>query len=363
MRFIYQCQPARVIFGRGSLANVKAEAEHLGRRALILTTPEQRNAGSDVAARLGDIAIGQFSGAVMHVPVETVAKAIAVVDEMHADLLIAIGGGSTTGLAKGIALQRDMPSLAIPTTFAGSEMTPIWGLTEAGAKRTGRDTRVLPRTVIYDPDLLRTLPAAAAVTSGMNAIAHCAEALYAIDANPITDLMAEEGIRALAQSLPKIVARADDMEAKAEALYGAWLGGSVLGSVAMALHHKLCHTLGGAFNLPHAELHTAMLPHALAYNAAAVPEAMRRISRALGAKDAAQGMFDLAKGLGAKMALRDLGMPVDGIAKAAAMAAASPYPNPRPIDEVGIRGVIEQAVSGNRPSSHIPHAEAVSFLS
>ena len=203
---------------------------------------------------------------------------------LGADCAVAIGGGSTTGLGKAIALDSGLPILAIPTTYAGSEMTPIYGLTEGGVKKTGRDARVLPRTVIYDPELTLTLPLAMTVTSAMNAIAHAAEGLYAHDGNPIIALMAEEGIRACAAALPRLAADPRDLDARGDALYGAWLCGTVLGAVAMGLHHKLCHTLGGSFNLPHAEVHTVILPHALAYNAAQAPEAMARIARALGTR-------------------------------------------------------------------------------
>eukprot|EP01032_Pedospumella_encystans_P003692 gene3692-4368_t len=202
----------------------------------------------------------------MHVPIETAREAREVARRLDADCAVAIGGGSTTGLGKAIALDSGLPILAIPTTYAGSEMTPIYGITEAGLKKTGKDARVLPRAVIYDPELTLSLPVAMSVTSGINAIAHAAEGLYAVDANPIMDLMAVEGIAALGRALPVLRASAQDVAARGDALYGAWLCGTVLGNVGMALHHKLCHTLGGSFNLPHAETHTIVLPHALAYN-------------------------------------------------------------------------------------------------
>ncbi|MDE1948227.1 MAG: maleylacetate reductase, partial [Burkholderiales bacterium] len=280
--FVYQAAPTRVVFGAGALQQLGAEIERLGaRRALVLSTPGQRASAERVAQRLGERAAGIFAGAVMHVPIETARAARAEAARLGADCAVAIGGGSTTGLGKAIALESALPILAIPTTYAGSEMTPIWGLTEAGLKKTGRDARVLPRTVIYDPQLTLGLPYALTVTSAINAIAHAAEGLYAADGNPVTALMAEEGIRARAAALAPLQADAQDLAARADALYGAWLCGTVLGSVAMGLHHKLCHTLGGSFNLPHAEVHTVILPHALAYNAPAAPQAMARIARAL----------------------------------------------------------------------------------
>ncbi len=259
------------------------------------------------------------------------------------------GGGSTTGLGKAIALDSGLPIIAIPTTYAGSEMTPIYGLTEDGIKRTGRDPKVLPRTVIYDPELTLTLPLALTVTSAINAIAHAAEGLYAADGNPIIALLAEEGIRACAAALPLLLKDQRNLAARSDALYGAWLCGSVLGAASMGLHHKLCHTLGGTFNLPHAEVHTAILPHALAYNSAHAPEAMRRIARALGTERAAPGVFDLAQRHGAAVGLRDLGMPADGLDRAADLAVQNQYPNPRALERGAIRALLQDAFDGKRP--------------
>jgi hypothetical protein len=230
------------------------------------------------------------------------------------------GGGSTTGLCKAIALRTDLPQIVAPSTYAGSEMTPIIGETRDGVKTTQTSARVLPEVVIYDVDLTLSLPPAQSGVSGMNAIAHVVEAIYARDCNPVINLIAAEGIRALALALPTIVIAPRDREARANALYGAWLCGTCLGAVGMALHHKLCHTLGGSFDLPHAETHTAVLPHATAYNAPATPEAMRVIAEALGTTDAPCGLYYLASRLGAKMALKDLGFPEDGIDRAAEAA-------------------------------------------
>ena len=348
--FVYVAHPARVIFGAGSLAQLSAEIERLGAtRALVLSTPEQADSAGRVAEMLGDRAAGVFAKAVMHVPIETAREARAVAQQLGADCAVAIGGGSTTGLGKAIALESGLPIVAIPTTYAGSEMTPIWGLTEGGVKKTGRDARVLPKTVIYDPELTAGLPLAMTVTSAMNAIAHAAEGLYAHDGNPITALMAEEGIRASAAALPRLAANPKDLDARGDALYGAWLCGSVLGAVAMGLHHKLCHTLGGSFNLPHADVHTVILPHALAYNAAQAPEAMARIRRALGSDDAAQGVFALASCYGAPTSLRAIGMPADGLDRAADLATQTPYPNPRPLERAALCALLQRAFDGEAP--------------
>ena len=348
--FTYNQLPGRVVFGVGALAELPREIERLGaKRALVLATPEQEAQAEDVARRLGDRCAGVFPRAVMHVPIETARAAREEAKRVGADCAVAIGGGSTTGLGKAIALESSLPILAIPTTYAGSEMTPIYGITEGGQKKTGRDARVLPKTVIYDPTLTVGLPVGLSVTSGINAIAHAVEGLYAQDSNPVMSLMAEEGIRALAQGLPRVVSKPEDLDARADCLYGAWLCGAVLGAVGMALHHKLCHVLGGTWNLPHAETHTVVLPHAAAYNAPAVPEAMRRVGRALEAPDAAQGLYDLARSLGAPVALEAIGMPAGELDRAAELATSSPYWNPRPIERAAIRRLLDDAWFGRRP--------------
>jgi len=355
LRFTYQPNPARVVFAAGVVREVGAEVERLGaRRALVLCTPEQTALATRVAALLGDRAAGVFTRAAMHVPVETAREAREEARRRGADCAVAVGGGSTTGLGKAIALDSALPIVAIPTTYAGSEMTPIYGLTEGGVKKTGRDLRVLPRVVLYDPELTLTLPLALTVTSALNAIAHAAEGLYAHDGNPVVSLMAEEGIRACAAALPPLAADAHDLEARSLALYGAWLCGTVLGSVAMGLHHKLCHTLGGSFNLPHAETHAVVLPHALAYNAAAAPQAMARIARALGTDGAPQApaaVFELARRHSAPTSLRTLGMPAEGLDRAAGLAVQAAYPNPRPLERAAIRALLQRAFEGAVPES------------
>ncbi len=350
--FTWQGRPGRVVFGAGSLQHLERELHALGaQRALVLCGPQQRAVAGQVAARLGSRAAGVYDRAAMHVPLESARQARELAARLGADCAIAVGGGSTIGLGKAIALESGLPILAVPTTYAGSEMTSIYGITEGGRKTTGRDARVLPRCVIYDPDLLDSLPAPLAVTSGLNAIAHAAEGLYAEDGNPVLDLMAEEGIRALAAALPQLAhgTGAGQRRARAEALYGAWLCGIVLGSTAMGLHHKLCHTLGGSFNLPHAETHTVMLAHTLAYNASHAPRAMERIARALGAQRAPQAIFELQRATGAPTALRDLGLPEAGLDKVAELAVQTPYPNPRPLDRAALRALLQRAYEGAAP--------------
>jgi alcohol dehydrogenase class IV len=349
--FVYESLPSRVIFGAGTRDRLGAEIDRLGvRRVLVLSTPPQRADAEKLAASLGGRVAGVFAEAAMHTPVDVTERVMAQVAALKVDGTVAVGGGSTTGLGKAIALRTDLPQIVMPTTYAGSEMTPILGETREGRKTTQRSAKVLPEVVIYDVDLTVTLPTALSATSGMNAIAHAVEALYSPDRNPIVSLMADEGIAALGRALPVIMTDPADRSARSDALYGAWLCGCCLGAVGMALHHKLCHTLGGTFDLPHAETHTVVLPHAIAYNAAAAPDAMARIARALGAADAAAGAYDLAGRLGARRALRDLGMPEDGIDLAADLAAQSPYPNPRPIERAAIRDLIARAWAGAPPS-------------
>lgn len=350
--FVYNGMPGRVVFGIGALDRLAEEVATIGAaKALVISTPEQRATAEDVAARLGDRSAGIYDQAVMHVPIETAAAAREKARDLGADCCVAVGGGSTIGLGKAIALAFDLPIVAVPTTYAGSEMTPIWGLTEAGVKRTGRDIKVLPRTVIYDPSLTVSLPPAISAASGMNAMAHCMEALYAEDANPVISLMAEEGIRALGQALPAVVKAPDDLEARGDALYGSWLAGASLGSVGMALHHKLCHALGGSFNLPHAQTHTIVLPHAAAFNRNAAPDAMARIAAALGVDDAPAGLFDLAVAIGAPTALSDIGMQESDLDRAADLATQNPYYNPRPVTRDAIRALLDDAYHGRRPAN------------
>jgi maleylacetate reductase len=353
-RFVWQGMPSRVVFAWGALATLPAEVERLGaRRALVLATPEQRALADEVARVLGARAAGVHAKAVMHVPVEVARAAREAAAALDADCCVAVGGGSTIGLGKAIALESSLPIIAVPTTYAGSEMTPIYGLTEGRLKRTGRDLRVLPRTVIYDPSLTLSLPADISAASGINAMAHAVEALYAEDANPVISLMAEESIRALGEALPAIARAPDEAAMRSRALYGAWLAGTCLGAVGMALHHKLCHTLGGAFNLPHAQTHAAMLPHTAHYNHMAAPDALTRVARALGGGDAAGAgplLFALIGSLGIAPALAAIGMPQQGLDEAADLACKNPYANPRPVERDAIRAMLERAWQGVAPA-------------
>lgn len=348
--FIYSGQPGRVVFGHGTIGTLAREADRLSvDRLLVLSTPEQVDQAEGIAAVLGPRFAGIYPKAQMHTPVEVTLDALNVVERVGANAILSIGGGSTTGLGKAIAFRTNLPQIVVPTTYAGSEATSILGETEHGRKVTKSDPRILPEVIVYDVDLTLTLPVAMSVTSGLNAVAHAVEALYARERNPVISLLAEQGISAFARALPIIAREPADPRARADALYGAWLCGLCLGSVGMSLHHKLCHTLGGMFNLPHAPMHTALLPHAVAYNAEAVPEAMQRIADALGVEDAAGGLYDLPEGLGASMALKSIGMPADSIDQAVEQAMANAYWNPRKLEGERLRHLLINAYEGRRP--------------
>jgi len=332
---------------------LKAEAALLGaRKVLVLCTPRQRALAQQAVDALAGRGAGFYDQAVMHVPVAAVRDAQEVVQSRRADCIVAMGGGSTIGLAKALAIESGLPILAVPSTYSGSEMTSIYGITENGVKKTAKDPRALPRTVIYDPALTLKLPFNISVVSGMNAIAHAAEGLYAKDGNPVLALMAEEGIRAMATGLRQLSVHADSLAARTQCLYGAWLCGIVLASAGMALHHKLCHTVAGSFDLPHAQTHAIVLPHALAYNAAAAPQAMQRISRALDQDGvvAASAVYDLAQSLGTPKGLQDIGMRDSDLDRAADLAIATPYWNPRPVQRQDIRRLLQDAFDGRRPT-------------
>ena len=348
--FSYAGSPARIIFGEGARSQVGQWIEKTGcRRALILSTPQQRADAEALAREIGNLACGVFSGATMHTPVDVTEAAVKVAAETLADCVVSLGGGSTTGLGKAIAYRTDLSQIVVPTTYAGSEVTPILGQTEAGRKTTIRDAKILPEVVIYDPALTLGLPVAMSITSGLNAMAHAMEGLYAQDRNPISTLMALEGLRALARSLPEIVNAPRDVKARSDALYGAWLCGTVLGTVGMALHHKICHTLGGSFDTPHAETHAVMLPHTVAFNATAAALELAPAAEIFGGSIGG-GLWDFAKAIGAPLSLKELGLSAADLDRAASIAVENPYWNPRPIDKTSIRALLQDAFEGRRPT-------------
>lgn len=348
--FRYEGLPTHVLFGQGTITQLaEIIGEVGGTRALLLSTPHQADQASALVAPAGDLIVGHFTDAAMHTPVDVTERALALLNATRADCLVAIGGGSTIGLAKALALRTDLPQVAVATTYAGSEMTPILGETVSAHKTTQRTLKVLPEAVIYDVDLTLDLPVGMSATSGLNAIAHAVEGLYARDTNPVIRLLAEDAVRTFASALPRIVHAPRDPDARTDALRAAWLCGMVLATTSMSLHHKLCHTLGGAFNLPHAETHGVILPHALAYNAAAAPAAMAALRRAFGGTDPVAALADLARRIGAPASLRELGMPESGIDLAADEAMRNPYWNPRPVERDAVRALIARAYAGDAP--------------
>jgi alcohol dehydrogenase class IV len=394
--FAYDALPGRVVFGSGSAAaRLRAEVERLGAQRILLIAAESDLAiAQAVAEPIAERVVATFSGVRPHVPVAVAEQARALARESRAELLLSVGGGSTTGTAKAVALELGLPILAVPTTYAGSEMTPVWGMTDAQRKTTGRSLDVLPAVVIYDPQLTVTLPAAVTGPSAMNAIAHCVEALYVPGANPVTSMLATEGIRALAQGAPAAVAQPHDIDARTLTLYGAYLAGSAFAAVGGGLHHKICHILGGALDLPHAETHTVVLPHVAAFFTPAIPTVMARVAAALdgGAQrpgedhahdhdhdhdhdhahdhdhdhahadaevDAAGALYDLGRRLGVPPALRDLGMRESDLEPMIALvregtAGAGAGDHPRTVDEPAIRAILTGAFEGARPVPSSP---------
>ncbi|MEA1015749.1 maleylacetate reductase [Sphingosinicella sp. LY1275] len=350
--FVYESRPGRVVFGEGRLSQVAEEVGRLGlKRVVVISGAELKPWADEVAGLIGVDCAGVCAEAVMHTPVDVTEKALAQIERLGADGLVAIGGGSSIGLAKALALRTDLPQIAIPTTYAGSEMTPVIGETKDGAKITQTTRKVLPEVVIYDANLTLGLPVGISVTSGINAIAHAVEALYARDRNPVIDLMAIEGVRSLFEALPDIARNPSDKVARAKAQYGAWMCGMCLAGAGMALHHKLCHTLGGGYGLPHAETHTVILPHALAYNAPAIPEALKALRDATGSNDPAAAIQDLARSTGAPVSLSELGMRAEDIDGAITRALANPYWNPRPLERDAMRQTLTRALNGDKPVS------------
>jgi maleylacetate reductase len=350
--FTYDAIPGRVVFGVGSRHTLAAEADAVGAgRVLLVAATSEDVLADEVSAILGARAVGRFDDVVQHVPKTKAAEAVAMVRRLEVDTVVTLGGGSATGLGKAISLEIDVRSIAVPTTYAGSEMTTIWGLSDGDHKQTGKDPRVKPDVVVYDPELTLSLPPSIAGPSGMNALAHSIEALYGPGTNPIISAMAFESIGALVWALPRVVDRPDDLDARTDAMYGAYLAGVALATAGTALHHKTCHVLGGMFNLNHGDMNAVLLGHALAYNAPAIPDLMPRIAGAMGVDDAPGALFDLAVAIGAPTSLEALGMPADGLDEAARRTVQEAAANVRPPDEESIRRMLDDAFAGRRPTA------------
>jgi maleylacetate reductase len=353
--FVHTFLPGRVVFGTGALEQVASEVEMLGvRRVLVIATSSARDAADVVEVQLKERLAGRIDGVAQHVPTAVADSARAKAREVDADGIVAIGGGSAIGLAKAITLTStthggEVGIVAVPTTYAGSEMTPVWGETFGGSKTTGTDMRVLPRVVVYDPVLSQHLPMKVTAASVANAIAHCIEAVWTPKADPITESTAVEGLRALSSGLRDVLATPHDLDARGKLLYGACLAGSALATAGTGLHHKLCHLLGGTYNLPHAETHAAVLPQVVRINAPAVPRAAKRLAGALDttSTDLAGGLFDLFQQAGTATSLQQLGMTAAQVDEAA--AAFRSTENPVPVTEELVREILTRAWDGARP--------------
>jgi alcohol dehydrogenase class IV len=357
--FEYNANPSRVIFGSGSVTRLPAEIKRLNAsRPLLLCTQRGNNYTKELFTLIQAASItvaGIFPNAKPHTPISVTEEATAFLNSTTADCVVSIGGGSVIGLGKAVSIRTGVPHISIPTTYSGSEMTPILGETHQGIKTSRSDPKILPAVVIYDVDFTMTLSPAISSVSGINAIAHAVEGLYAKNANPITSMLALEGTKALAEALPEILRDPKARSPRNQALYGAWLCGTVLGSSSMALHHKLCHTLGGLFALPHAETHTIVLPHALSYNAPVISEQMAKLATVLPGSngDALNGLEILLEKLQVPRALKDLGMKQDDIDKAVEVVTNNQYPNPRIMEPKWIRELIRRAWAGEPAKANL----------
>jgi maleylacetate reductase len=350
-RFAVPALPTRVVFGAGRVTQARAEVVAAGLApVLVLCSPSARGPAERVAAQLGPAAVGVHDQARMHVPRSTIGPAARLAGERGAAGCLAIGGGSAIGLAKALAVEAGLPYLAVPTTYSGSEMTSSWGVTEHGVKTTRRDERVRPATVLYDPELTLGLPVPVSVTSGFNALAHAAEALYAPDRSPLSDLTAAEGARLLVQALPRIADEPSDGEARARALTGSWLCGLCLGITSMGLHHKLAHVFGGRFDTPHAPTHALLLPYTLAHNLRYAPAAQRALAGAVADDDPAGALWRLGRRLGVPESLTAFGLRRPDLDQVVEDVLAAPPANPAPVDRAGLLALLTKALTGAPPS-------------
>lgn len=345
--FDHTTPPQRVLFRAGAaVASTVLAAESLDARRILLIADHFADELAEAVAAAVPV-VARIHDVVQHVPVEHGRAAVATAESANADAVISIGGGSATGLAKVVARDTGLPIIAIPTTFAGSEATEVWGQTEGERKTTGRDPRVLPAVVVYDADLLAGLPAHLVTSSGLNAVAHAVDGFWAPNANPINQAMGTEALRALVPGLRRLHADDADAEARELALYGAYFAGVAFSSAGSGLHHRLCHVLGGAYNLSHSEMHAIVLPYVTARNAPAAPDAAARVSSVFDGAPAAKALYDLKVDLGIPAGLRDLGMPESAIPAAAQLALpAVPPTNPVPIDLADLTSLVRAAWAG-----------------
>lgn len=341
----------RVLFGTGKAAeHLAAEVQRLrAQKVMVIASARERPHAQRITS--GIHVVVMHDNFAPHVPVDNAEKARNTATRNDVDLLVSVGGGSATGLAKAIALTTGLPILAVPTTYAGSEATNVWGLTDASGKTTGIDDRVLPVTVIYDAELTLSLPKDLSMASGLNALAHCIDSMWAPRTDPINQALASEAIRALIKGLPAVSSNPDDIAGREQVLYGAYLSAVAFASAGSGLHHKICHVLGGKWNLPHAQTHAVVLPYVLAFNAPAAKGAASRIATALGADDALEGLSAFTKRLDAPRSLKDLGMVRENIAEAVQLILpVSPASNPRPVTKQSLAALLKAAQAGTPPA-------------
>ena len=354
MSFIINPSPTRVVFGAGTAGQLAEEVAALGAsRAMIVCTPGAAGRAQPFADALGDACAGIFADVETHVPQSVVDTARNRFNSLDADCLVTFGGGSSIDTGKPLAVATGAPVIALPTTYSGAEMTANYGIVIDGQKKPHRDDRAFARTVIYDPALTTGLPPYMTAISGMNALAHCVEALYPEQPHAVAALLAEEGARALIEGLPASVASPGDINARTRALYGAYLGGTVVTLVGIAIHHRTCHVLGGTYGLAHGDANSVILPQATAFNAPAAPQAMAALARALGSDDPAAAIFNLAQSMGAPTDLKSLGMQEADLDAAAERAIQNTAYNPRPLEFGPVREMLQNAYEGVRPSAPV----------
>jgi maleylacetate reductase len=354
MHFIHEIRSPRVVFGRDSVAKVTDEVDRIGgQRVLLIGNPRRTGMQRVLAGGLEPRVVGIFDRVQEHVPVQVAEQAASTAASLDVDLLLPVGGGSAIGTAKAVARRTGLPILAVPTTYSGSEMTPIWGETKDQVKFTGRDTAVVPSTVVYDPNLSESMPADIRAASGLNALAHCAEAMYAPDCSPLVRAAALEGARALTRGLRCSRDAPEDANAAEDILYGAWLAGVALSGASMGLHHKLCHVLGGQQRLSHGALHSVLLPYVLAYQQPAAAAALDAFAAAIGDGDAAQAVWDLGRRLGTPTSLSAIGFSRSGIQDVIDAVMAAPPKGARCVESAALRDLLECATRGLPPNDSI----------
>lgn len=367
--FEYVTAAQKVVFGAGALDQLVEVVEAFGwRRLLLCTIPRFETEGvvERVRSNLGERLAAVYGGVAPHVQAPQVGEATALAQAEDVEAVIGLGGGSAIGLAKAVSLALEeirlgrparaayptdqplVPVVAIPTTYAGSEMTPIYGVTEVDKGRTRKvtvtDIKVTPRVTLYDPLLTLGTPPQMTASSGINALAHCIEAAYAINKNPLATAAALAGARYISQALPLAVADGGDVAARAGLMAGAHLAATAVATAKIGLHHGLCHVLGGTAGVPHGIANGIMLPHAMRFNADATAPEQAEVARALGlsggdelalAEAAAEAIYKLIGSIGLPQRLRDASVRLGALPKLAeiALRSSAVQNNPKPIHD------------------------------